>query len=98
MGFTLFVNFNYFKLIFQLEETRKLSGLAALNRHPSVRRVTPQRMVQRTLKYVNLTDSKSDCYGAGCSYNTWQSSRPMRRLSVVSFLNYLLFYFMKYTI
>ncbi|KAJ9596968.1 hypothetical protein L9F63_011998, partial [Diploptera punctata] len=68
-----------------LEETRKLSGLAALNRHPSIRRVTPQRVVHRTLKYVNLTDTKSDCYGAGCSYNTWQSSRPLRRSSLAVF-------------
>ncbi|PSN45586.1 Membrane-bound transcription factor site-1 protease [Blattella germanica] len=65
-----------------IEETEKLSGLAALNRHPSVRRVTPQRMVHRTLKYVNLTDTKSDCFGAGCPYSTWQSSRPLRRSSL----------------
>ncbi|KAJ4448498.1 hypothetical protein ANN_10514 [Periplaneta americana] len=65
-----------------LEETEKLSGLAALNRHPSVRRVTPQRVVHRTLKYVNLTESKTDCLGAGCPYHTWQSSRPLRRSSL----------------
>ncbi|PNF21813.1 Membrane-bound transcription factor site-1 protease [Cryptotermes secundus] len=65
-----------------LEETEKLSGLAALNRHPSVRRVTPQRVVHRTLKYVNLTDSKADCLGPGCTYHTWQSSRPLRRASL----------------
>lgn len=68
--------------VVMLEETEKLSGLAALNRHPSVRRVTPQRVVHRTLKYINLTDSKADCSGPGCSYHTWQSSRPLRRSSL----------------
>lgn len=66
----------------QLEENEKLSGLEALNRHPSVRRVTPQRVVHRTLQYVNLTDSKADCSGSGCSYHTWQSSRPLQRSSL----------------
>nr|CAD7455878.1 unnamed protein product [Timema tahoe] len=63
----------------QLEETERLNGLSALNKHPSIRRVTPQRLVQRTLKYINVTE---DCGGRNCSYNTWQSSRPLRRSSL----------------
>nr|CAD7194247.1 unnamed protein product [Timema douglasi] len=65
--------------VVMLEETERLNGLSALNRHPSIRRVTPQRLVQRTLKYINVTE---DCGGRNCSYNTWQSSRPLRRSSL----------------
>lgn len=36
-----------------LQDTEKLSGLNALNEHPLVKRVTAQRMVSRTLKFVN---------------------------------------------
>ncbi|XP_063990633.1 membrane-bound transcription factor site-1 protease [Diachasmimorpha longicaudata] len=39
-----------------LEESDKQNGLTALSDHPLVRRVTPQRFVQRTLKYVNSTE------------------------------------------
>ncbi|XP_049814659.1 membrane-bound transcription factor site-1 protease isoform X1 [Schistocerca nitens] len=68
-----------------LDETEKLNGLEALSDHPSVRRVTPQRVVHRTLKYVNLTDDqqrKSECTGSNCLQPTWQSSRHMRRSSL----------------
>lgn len=36
-----------------LQDTEKFSGLNALNDHPLVKRVTAQRMVSRTLKFVN---------------------------------------------
>lgn len=36
-----------------LEDTEKLVGLNALRDHPSIKRVTPQRMVLRTLKFLN---------------------------------------------
>lgn len=36
-----------------LEETDKRTGLNALTDHPLVRRVTPQRLVRRTLKFVD---------------------------------------------
>lgn len=36
-----------------LQDTDKLAGLSALNEHPLVKRVTSQRMVSRTLKFVN---------------------------------------------
>lgn len=39
-----------------LEETTKNSGLDALKNHPLVKRVTPQRLVHRTLKYFNITE------------------------------------------
>lgn len=39
-----------------LEDTEILSGLDALNDHPSVKRVTSQRMVLRTLKFINKNE------------------------------------------
>ncbi|CAH0547704.1 unnamed protein product [Brassicogethes aeneus] len=36
-----------------LDETDRLDGLNALNDHPAIKRVTSQRMVSRTLKFVN---------------------------------------------
>lgn len=36
-----------------LEDTNKLEGLNALNDHPAIKRVTAQRMVSRTLKFLN---------------------------------------------
>ncbi|XP_063225096.1 membrane-bound transcription factor site-1 protease-like isoform X2 [Bacillus rossius redtenbacheri] len=57
-----------------LEETARMNGLKALSDHPSVRRVTPQRLVQRSLKYSNLTE----CATRNCSYPAW----PLRRSSL----------------
>ncbi|XP_043255245.1 membrane-bound transcription factor site-1 protease isoform X3 [Colletes gigas] len=39
-----------------LEETDKHNGLDALTDHPLIRRVTPQRLVQRSLKFVNASE------------------------------------------
>lgn len=39
-----------------LEETHKRNGLDALSDHPLVRRVTPQRVVYRSLKYINSSE------------------------------------------
>ncbi|XP_060826066.1 membrane-bound transcription factor site-1 protease [Bombus pascuorum] len=39
-----------------LEETDKHNGLSALTDHPLIRRVTPQRLVQRSLKFVNASE------------------------------------------
>lgn len=39
-----------------LEETDKHNGLDALTNHPLIRRVTPQRLVQRSLKFVNASE------------------------------------------
>ncbi|XP_014489170.1 PREDICTED: membrane-bound transcription factor site-1 protease [Dinoponera quadriceps] len=46
--------------IILLEETVKYHGLKALNNHPLVRRVTPQRLVRRSLKFINTTTEDSD--------------------------------------
>lgn len=39
-----------------LEETDRHSGLDALTDHPLIRRVTPQRLVQRSLKFINASE------------------------------------------
>lgn len=39
-----------------LEETDKHNGLDALTDHPLIRRVTSQRLVQRSLKFVNVSE------------------------------------------
>lgn len=61
-----------------LEDTEKLGGLDALNDHPSVKHVTSQRMVHRTLKFVaNASDPESTfCIGASC--NSWKFIRRGR--------------------
>lgn len=39
-----------------LEETDRHNGLDALTDHPLIRRVTPQRLVKRSLKFVNASE------------------------------------------
>lgn len=39
-----------------IEDTEKLHGLDALNHHPLVKHVSSQRMVHRTLKFLNVSD------------------------------------------
>ncbi|XP_018320423.1 membrane-bound transcription factor site-1 protease isoform X2 [Agrilus planipennis] len=57
-----------------LEESDKFSGLNALKGHPSIKRVTSQRMVLRTLKFVDETNnSEGSCIGVGC--NSWKARR-----------------------
>ena len=43
-----------------LEETDKQNGLDTLSDHPLVRRVTPQRLVRRTLKYDDTSEEDGD--------------------------------------
>ncbi|XP_032813570.1 membrane-bound transcription factor site-1 protease [Petromyzon marinus] len=57
---------------------RRRHGIAALERHPSVRRVTPQRRVVRSLKFVD----ESPCNGSAGWPQKWQSSRALRRTSL----------------
>lgn len=45
------------------EDTEQLDGLNALKDHPSIKRVTSQRMVHRTLKFIN----KNEYYRRGRS-------------------------------
>jgi len=42
--------------VVQLKETDKYQGLKALNNHPLIKTVTPQRLVHRTLKFINTTN------------------------------------------
>ncbi|KAL0852183.1 hypothetical protein ABMA28_000413 [Loxostege sticticalis] len=53
-----------------LEDGRR-RALEALRDHPAVRRVTAQRQVQRTIKYVR----EDDCGPAGCVYTGWRNHR-----------------------
>lgn len=64
-----------------LEDTEKLNGLDALNDHPSIKHVTSQRMVHRTLKFnVNASDPESTvCVGPNC--NIWNRRRGRNSLS-----------------
>ncbi|XP_065285558.1 membrane-bound transcription factor site-1 protease isoform X1 [Dermacentor albipictus] len=62
-----------FELIRLLEGTVE-EGLTALQDHPLVKYVTPQRSVTRTLKFVNASD-EARCRGVSC----WHSSRSFSR-------------------
>jgi len=42
--------------VIQLKEKDKYRGLKALNDHPSIKSVTPQKFIQRTLKFINTTN------------------------------------------
>jgi len=42
--------------IVRLKETDKCEGLRALNNHPLVKTVSPQRLIHRTLKFINTTN------------------------------------------
>ncbi|XP_072554740.1 membrane-bound transcription factor site-1 protease isoform X2 [Paramormyrops kingsleyae] len=58
-------------------------GLLTLQDHPYIKRVTPQRMVFRSLKFVQTPEPGS---AAPCNdtrwTQKWQSSRPLRRTSL----------------
>jgi membrane-bound transcription factor site-1 protease len=41
--------------VIQLTEKDKYQGLKALNDHPSIKSITPQKFIQRTLKFINTT-------------------------------------------
>ncbi|KAG5849428.1 hypothetical protein ANANG_G00110290 [Anguilla anguilla] len=63
---------------FEVVQIRQASrqGLLALEDHPYIKRVTPQRRVLRSLKY-----SDAPCNESRWSQK-WQSSRPLRRASL----------------
>eukprot|EP00058_Branchiostoma_floridae_P008759 XP_002594247.1 hypothetical protein BRAFLDRAFT_65099 [Branchiostoma floridae] len=68
---------------------RAQAGRDALEDHPNVKRVTPQRRVRRTLKRIEYTTELPDenlepCADKGtpCWAQTWQSSRPLKRTSL----------------
>ncbi|CAL1681030.1 unnamed protein product [Lasius platythorax] len=43
--------------IVHLKEIDQYQALKALNNHPLIKTVTPQRLIQRTLKFINTSDS-----------------------------------------
>lgn len=43
--------------IVNLKEIDQYQALKALNNHPLIKTVTPQRLIQRTLKFINTSDS-----------------------------------------
>ncbi|XP_051726643.1 LOW QUALITY PROTEIN: membrane-bound transcription factor site-1 protease [Ctenopharyngodon idella] len=72
---------------FEVVEIRQdvRSSLLTLQDHPYIKRVTPQRMVLRSLKMTDSgTDGASPCNDTRWvqKWQSWQSSRPLRRTSL----------------
>uniref|UniRef100_A0A673JNI8 Membrane-bound transcription factor site-1 protease-like n=1 Tax=Sinocyclocheilus rhinocerous TaxID=307959 RepID=A0A673JNI8_9TELE len=72
---------------FEVVEIRQdaRSSLLTLQDHPYIKRVTPQRMVLRSLKLTDSgTDGASPCNDTRWvqKWQSWQSSRPLRRTSL----------------
>nr|XP_023028172.1 membrane-bound transcription factor site-1 protease [Leptinotarsa decemlineata] len=64
-----------------IEDTEKLEGLNMLNDHPAVKRVTPQRMVSRTLKFISPEHVRYGRSSLNSKVQFWQSTgRHTRRL------------------
>lgn len=57
-----------------LQDTDKFSGLNALNDHPLVKRVTAQRMVSRTLKFVNDHAARRSRSSLSLNNQFWQAT------------------------
>uniref|UniRef100_A0A8C2AZJ7 Membrane-bound transcription factor site-1 protease n=1 Tax=Cyprinus carpio TaxID=7962 RepID=A0A8C2AZJ7_CYPCA len=72
-----------FEVVEIRQDTR--SSLLILQDHPYIKRVTPQRMVLRSLKLTDSgTDGASPCNDTRWmqKWQSWQSSRPLRRTSL----------------
>ncbi|KAK5610524.1 Membrane-bound transcription factor site-1 protease [Crenichthys baileyi] len=71
---------------FELVHIRQASSssLLTLEDHPYIKRVTPQRKVLRSLKYIPSPEPAAPCNGTPDSqkWQSWQSSRPFRRTSL----------------
>ncbi|XP_029909142.1 membrane-bound transcription factor site-1 protease [Myripristis murdjan] len=71
---------------FELVHIRQASpsSLLTLEDHPYIKRVTPQRKVFRTLKYVPSPEPAAPCNTTRWTqkWQSWQSSRPLRRTSL----------------
>ncbi|XP_039763502.1 membrane-bound transcription factor site-1 protease [Pararge aegeria] len=52
-----------------------VDAITALRDHPAVRRVTAQRQVQRTIKYVR----EDECGPGGCLYSGWRNHKHRAR-------------------
>ncbi|KAG8041496.1 hypothetical protein G9C98_002789 [Cotesia typhae] len=65
-----------------LKETQKYTGLDALTEHPLVKRVTPQRLVYRTLNYVNSTEDGEKVFRRKMKNlnESWANRHTNRRL------------------
>ncbi|KAF7270742.1 hypothetical protein GWI33_016324 [Rhynchophorus ferrugineus] len=57
-----------------LEDTNRLEGLNALNSHPAIKRVTAQRMVSRTLKFLNPNNVRYGRTNLNSKTQFWQAS------------------------
>ncbi|XP_060535660.1 membrane-bound transcription factor site-1 protease isoform X2 [Cylas formicarius] len=57
-----------------LEDTDKLEGLNALNEHPAIKRVTSQRMVSRTLKFLNSNTVRHSQTSLNSKSQFWQAT------------------------
>ncbi|XP_013785055.1 membrane-bound transcription factor site-1 protease-like [Limulus polyphemus] len=87
--------------VVQLSESALQEGLEALKNHPSVKHVTPQRMVTRTLKFTKVNDKNAwknepslpPCDSTSlpdCRHlHSWHSSRPFERRTSLSLGNNL---------
>lgn len=60
------------------------SSLLTLEDHPYIKRVTPQRKVFRSLKYIPSAEPAAPCNATRGTqkWQSWQSSRPFRRTSL----------------
>uniref|UniRef100_A0A668TT19 Membrane-bound transcription factor site-1 protease n=1 Tax=Oreochromis aureus TaxID=47969 RepID=A0A668TT19_OREAU len=71
---------------FELVHIRQASprNLLTLEDHPYIKRVTPQRKVFRTLKYIPSPETAAPCNATRGTqkWQSWQSSRPFRRTSL----------------
>uniref|UniRef100_A0A7N8WX55 Membrane-bound transcription factor site-1 protease n=1 Tax=Mastacembelus armatus TaxID=205130 RepID=A0A7N8WX55_9TELE len=71
---------------FELVHIRQASpnSLLTLEDHPYIKRVTPQRKVFRTLKYIHSPEPAAPCNTTRGTqkWQSWQSSRPFRRTSL----------------
>ncbi|XP_071613118.1 membrane-bound transcription factor site-1 protease isoform X3 [Heliangelus exortis] len=65
--------------VIQINEKQK-DGVLTLEDHPNIKRVTPQRKVFRSLKYLE-SDPMLHCNETRWTQK-WQSSRPLRRASL----------------
>uniref|UniRef100_A0A665UQG2 Membrane-bound transcription factor site-1 protease n=1 Tax=Echeneis naucrates TaxID=173247 RepID=A0A665UQG2_ECHNA len=71
---------------FELVHIRQASpsSLLTLEDHPYIKRVTPQRKVFRSLKYIPSPEPAAPCNATRGKqkWQSWQSSRPFRRTSL----------------
>ncbi|KAL1517236.1 hypothetical protein ABEB36_001026 [Hypothenemus hampei] len=57
-----------------LEDTKTFEGLNALNDHPAIKRVTAQRMVSRTLKFLSPNDVRYGRTNLNSKGQFWQTT------------------------